>query len=162
MIRVSHKIRKHSGGGKFYETVLFEDLSCGASVLVKRFAKTNAVTGGGQILIEDFNSLEGGRHALDKIWKLKGKPNEYSQDWSEQYPFRHTSGVKVSDEVFEYKHGSFLFEAIAKHYSPNPSTPAQDTANTIMDFMSLPRGVVAEEVPPVLWSPTETEDFGSW
>lgn len=78
MITIEHKYREHAGGTKFYETVLFARDDGGPSVLVKRFGKIGLKRVGGQTKIEDYPAAVAARAELQRIWKEKGKPKEYS------------------------------------------------------------------------------------
>jgi len=78
MVIVEIKYREHSGGTKFYETVLFAREDNGPSVLVKRFGKIGLKRMGGQTKIEDYPTAIQARQEDNRIWKEKGKPKEYS------------------------------------------------------------------------------------
>jgi len=154
MIRVTHKYREHAGGSKFYETVLFEDLGGGPSVLVKRFGKVAQRCGGGQYKIENYNNRAEAVEADSKIWKEKGKPKEYSGPAALTHGFGLFSGGVSS----EYSNKSALFRDTAGHYADD-----EGAANTIIDFLNLAATSNDPQPKPIVaWKPTETEDFGSW
>lgn len=52
MIDIEKTWLEHSGGTKFYETVLFKDSSSRQAMLVKRYGAMPTAKGGGQIIVE--------------------------------------------------------------------------------------------------------------
>lgn len=154
MIKITHKYRQHSGGSKFYETVIFEDSNNGPSVLVKRFGKIAQRNGGGQYKIENYNTATEAINEDTRIWKEKGKPKEYSGSASLPFGFGLFNGGVSSDYADK---GTLVRDTIG-HYADD-----EGAANTIVDFLSLAATPNDPQPKPVVaWKPTETEDFGSW
>lgn len=160
MIKVSHQIRKHKGGTKFYETTLFLNEE-GRSVLVKRFGAMAKLRGGGQYKIEDYDNAIEATKAANSIWREKDKPKEYS----EACYLDHGFGLFVTGKS-EYVDFKQLHDDTAGHYSAGPERTS-DTADTIFQLLGIspkydPNTAINDKPAEPAWTPHESDDFGSW
>ena len=155
MIKVTHQIRKHQGGTKFYETVLFEN-GAGRSVLIKRYGSMDKIRGRGQYKIEDYSTSAEAAVACSDIWKAKNKPKEYNTPVSVDHGFGLFVGGTSDYDNYESLHAD-----TAGHYSD------ESTAETILTILGVdaqydPNKASKPATPTPAWVPHESDDFGSW
>lgn len=129
MIAIETTWLEHSGGTKFYETVLFRDTNSTEAMLVKRYGSMDKRNGAGVIIVER-GSIDAMRSSAQKIIAEKMSSRKGYEHRNSTFGFHAlTRGVAGSlDEVCNVSHytgvNGTVYAQLRSYFPPDTTRPA--------------------------------------